>query len=197
MPANSSNYKAPQKKKRDKRNKIITAIILTAAVAAAVLGIILLLQSCQEQPEPALQEPDAVEATGLELDPNAAEGGWDKADLDAIVESLNEKVDEGMINISMNTSPIFQDGHSAGNLMIVNESINRYPQKVVITRNDTGETIYTSGAIPVGSKIEAASLDVALQAGTYECTAMFHNLDPATGDSLGYAGAIISITVVS
>ena len=197
MPANSSNYKAPQKKKRDKRNKIITAIILTAAVAAAVLGIILLLQSCQEQPEPALQEPDAVEATGLELDPNAAEGGWDKADLDAIVESLNEKVDEGMINISMNTSPIFQDGHSAGNLMIVNESINRYPQKVVITRNDTGETIYTSGAIPVGSKIEAAALDVELQAGTYECTAMFHNLDPVTGDSLGYAGAIISITVVS
>ena len=197
MPANSSNYKAPQKKKSDKRNKIITAIILTAAVAAAVLGIILLLQSCQEQPEPALQEPDAVETTGLELDPNAAEGGWDEADLDAIVESLNEKVDEGMINISMNTSPIFQDGHSAGNLMIVNESINRYPQRVVITRNDTGETIYTSGAIPVGSKIEAASLDVALQAGTYECTAMFHNLDPVTGDSLGYAGAIISITVVS
>ena len=197
MPANSSNYKAPQKKKSDKRNKIITAITLTAAVAAAVLGIILLLQSCQEQPEPALQEPDTVEATGLELDPNAAEGGWDEADLDAIVESLNEKVDEGMINISMNTSPIFQDGHSAGNLMIVNESINRYPQKVVITRNDTGETIYTSGAIPVGSKIEAAALDVELQAGTYECTAMFHNLDPVTGDSLGYAGAIISITVVS
>ena len=197
MPANSSNYKAPQKKKSDKRSKIITAITLTVAVAAAVLGIILLLQSCQEQPEPALQEPDTVEATGLELDPNAAEGGWDEADLDAIVESLNEKVDEGMINISMNTSPIFQDGHSAGNLMIVNESINRYPQKVVITRNDTGETIYTSGAIPVGSKIEAAALDVELQAGTYECTAMFHNLDPVTGDSLGYAGAIISITVVS
>ena len=197
MPANSSNYKAPQKKKSDKRNKIITAIIVTVAVAAAVLGIILLLQSCQEQPEPALQEPDTVEAAGLELDPNAAEGGWDEADLDAIVESLNEKVDEGMINISMNTSPIFQDGHSAGNLMIVNESINRYPQKVVITRNDTGETIYTSGAIPVGSKIEAAALDVELQAGTYECTAMFHNLDPVTGDSLGYAGAIISITVVS
>ena len=197
MPANSSNYKAPQKKKSDKRNKIITAITLTVAVAAAVLGIILLLQSCQEQPEPTLQEPDAVEATGLELDPNAAEGGWDEADLDAIVESLNEKVDEGMINISMNTSPIFQDGHSAGNLMIVNESINRYPQKVVITRNDTGETIYTSGAIPVGSKIEAAALDVELQAGTYECTAMFHNLDPVTCDSLGYAGAIIKITVVS
>ena len=81
--------------------------------------------------------------------------------------------------------------------MIVNESINRYPQKVVITRNDTGETIYTSGAIPVGSKIEAAALDAVLPAGTYECTAMFHNLDPATGDSLGYAGAIINITVVS
>ena len=62
-------------------------------------------------------------------------------------------------------------------------------------RNDTGEQIYQSKAIPVGSKIERAALDVELPAGTYECTAMFHNLDPETGDSIGTAGAIITITV--
>ena len=79
--------------------------------------------------------------------------------------------------------------------MIVNEGINRYPQMVEITCNDTSEMIYKSGAIPVGSKIESDSLDVDLDAGTYECTAMFHNLDPETGVSLGCAGAIIHITV--
>ena len=96
-----------------------------------------------------------------------------------------------MINISMNTSPIFSDGTSEGNLMIVNEGVNRYPQIVEITRNDTGETIYKSG-----SKIEKAKLSADLDAGTYECTALFYNVDPDTGDYLGCAGAIITVTVL-
>ena len=79
--------------------------------------------------------------------------------------------------------------------MLVNESINNYPQKVQIVRNDTGEQIYESGAIAVGSKIERAKLDVVLPAGKYECTAYFHNLDPETGDIIGTAGAIITITI--
>lgn len=124
------------------------------------------------------------------------EGGWNEADVDRIVEGLNEQVEEGMINISMNTSPNFANGTSTGNLMIVNESINRYPQVVEITRNDNGEKIYTSGAVAVGSKIESAKLDVDLDAGTYECTAMFYNVDPETGAYLGCAGAIITVTVL-
>ena len=38
-------------------------------------------------------------------------------------------------------------------------------------------------------------LDVDLPAGTYECTAYFHNLDPDSGAIIGTAGAIITITV--
>ena len=100
-----------------------------------------------------------------------------------------------MINISMNTAPYFENGASEGNVMIVNEAINNYPQKVQIIRNDTGEQIFQSKAIPVGSKIERAALDVGLPAGTYECTAMFHNLDPVSGEIIGTAGAIINITI--
>ena len=37
--------------------------------------------------------------------------------------------------------------------MIVNESINNYPQQVEFIRNDTQEIIYQSKAIPIGSKI--------------------------------------------
>ena len=79
--------------------------------------------------------------------------------------------------------------------MIVNESINNSPQHVEFIRNDTQEIIYESKAIPIGSKIERAKLDVELPAGTYECTAMFHNLDPETGNVIGTAGAIITITI--
>ncbi len=132
----------------------------------------------------------------LIYDDNAVDGGWDEADPEKIVASLNEKVEEGMINISMNTAPVFADGTAKGNLMIVNEEINNYPQIVEITRDDTGETIYKSGGIPIGSKIESAKLDVDLPAGTYPCTAMFHNVNTDTDASLVCAEASITITVL-
>ena len=168
-----------------------------AAILIGVLLIIAILlagfRGCENNP--VNDNPADTTTPGIVYDDGAVEGGWDEADTDKIIASLNEKVEEGMINISMNTSPNFKDGTSAGNLMIVNESINRYPQVVEITRNDTGEMIYKSGAIPVGSKIESDTLDVDLEAGTYECTAMFHNVDPETGLSLGCAGAVIHITI--
>lgn len=141
-------------------------------------------------------EDSNSETSGIIYDSNAIVGGWDETDTEAIVESLNEKVEQGMINISMNTTPVFSDGSSAGNLMIVNEGINNYPQVVSIVRNDTNEIIYQSGAIPVGSKIERTELDVDLDAGTYDCTALFYNVDPETGNFLGCAGAVITITVL-
>ena len=137
----------------------------------------------------------ASSKSGIVYDSSAVEGGWDNLSPEEIAEKLNEKVAEGMINISMNTAPYFENGTAEGNVMIVNEAINNYPQQVEFIRNDTGEHIYQSKAIPVGSKIEHAALDVELPAGTYECTAMFHNLDPVSGEIIGTAGAIINITI--
>ena len=176
------------KNKNTKKSETYKKIGVGAAIVVVLaIIILLLLRSCGAP---------ADDPGGIEFDPSATEGGWDEADLDAIRDSLNEKVADGMINISMNTSPVFSDGESAGSLMIVNEDINRYPLSVEITRNDNGEVIYTSKAVPVGSKIEADTLDVDLPAGVYECTAMFFNLDPVTGDNLGSAGVVIELTVL-
>ena len=165
------------------------AIAIASAVAAVVIVVVilLLLRSCGAP----VDDPG-----GIEFDPSATEGGWDEADTDEIIAGLNEKVEEGMINISMNTSPVFADGTSEGSLMIVNEEVNNYPQVVEISRDDTGELIYKSGAIPVGSKIESAKLSVDLDPGTYKCTALFYNVDPDTGDYLGCAGAVVTITIL-
>ncbi|MFR7742565.1 MAG: hypothetical protein ACLU3I_04150 [Acutalibacteraceae bacterium] len=57
-----------------------------------------------------------------------------------------------MINISMNTAPYFEDGKAEGNVMIVNESINNYPQQVEFIRNDTGEQIYQIQSDPCGQQ---------------------------------------------
>ena len=93
------------------------AIAIASAVAAIVIVIVILLLLLRSCGAPA-NDPG-----GIEFDPSATEGGWDEADMDAIRDSLNEKVEEGMINISMNTSPVFSDGESAGSLMIVNDDI--------------------------------------------------------------------------
>ena len=176
---------------RETRSKDITVYAVIFLVLLVGAGIFLAVRLLHKPADAAL----AGSKSGIVYDSSAVEGGWDNLSPEEIEARLNEKVAEGMINISANTAPIFEDGASEGNLMLVNEDINLYPQKVQIVRNDTGEQIYESDAIAVGSKIERAKLDVDLPAGTYECTAYFHNLNPETGDIIGTAGAIITITI--
>ena len=176
-----------------KQAKLNVRVVLAIAFLICAIGTgIFLITRLVSKP---LTKEEARAKAGIVYDSAAVEGGWDNLSPKEIAEKLNEKVAEGMINISMNTAPYFEDSTAEGNLMIVNESINNYPQKVQIVRNDTGEQIYQSKAIPIGSKIERAKLDVDLPAGTYECTAYFHNLDPDSGAIIGTAGAIITITV--
>ena len=176
-----------------KQARLNIRVVLAVAFLVCAIGAgIFLITRLVSKP---LTKEDARGQTGIVYDSSAVEGGWDNLSPEEIAEKLNEKVAEGMINISMNTAPYFENGASEGNVMIVNEAINNYPQKVQIIRNDTGEQIYESGAIAVGSKIERAKLDVVLPAGTYECTAYFHNLDPESGAIIGTAGAIITITI--
>lgn len=176
-----------------KQARLNIRVVLAVAFLVCAIGAgIFLITRLVSKP---LTKEDARGQTGIVYDSSAVEGGWDNLSPEEIAEKLNEKVAEGMINISMNTAPYFENGKAEGNVMIVNESINNYPQQVEFIRNDTQEVIYQSKAIPVGSKIERAALDVELPAGTYECTAMFHNLDPVSGETIGTAGAIINITI--
>ncbi len=184
-------YETYQDHPKQAKGNIRVVLAVTFLACAIGAGIFLITRLASKP----LAKEDARAQAGIVYDSSAVEGGWDNLSPEEIAEKLNEKVAEGMINISMNTAPYFESGTSEGNVMIVNESINNYPQQVEFIRNDTQEIIYQSKAIPIGSKIERAKLDVELPAGTYECTAMFHNLDPETGDIIGTAGAIITITI--
>ena len=176
--------------KRDAKSRTLVILAVVGLAAAITVGIFTAVRLIRK---PAQSKDDPK--TGIVYDDAAIEGGWDNLSPEEIAERLNQKVEEGMINISMNTAPYFENGKAEGNLMLVNETVNNYPQMVQIIRNDTGEQIYQSKAIPIGSKIERAKLDVDLPAGTYECTAYFHNLDPESGAIIGTAGAIITITI--
>ena len=147
---------------RETRSKDITVYAIIFLVLLVGAGIFLAVRLLHKPADTAL----ADSKSGIVYDSSAVEGGWDQMTPEEIEAALNSKVAEGMINISMNTAPYFEDGTAEGNLMLENESINHYPQKVQIVRKDTGEQIYESGAIAIGSKIERAKLDVVLPAGT-------------------------------
>lgn len=180
-------YKYENRDAKSRTVVIVTVVALALLVTLGIWGIVSLLR---EKPAAYEEKPEG----GLIFDESAVEGGWENLSQEEIEAALNAKVQEGMINISMNTAPVFADGQAEGNLMIVNEHINNYPQKVQIVRNDTEEVIYASGAIAVGSKIERAKLLTDLEPGTYDCTAYFHNLND-DGEIIGTAGAIITITI--
>ena len=184
-----------KKEQKQGKNKLLIVLIVLAAVIIALLLFLLLRPRADGTSLFNIGEGNIPLAGGLEMDENSEEGGLVYRSQEEIQEELNRKVAEGMINISMNTNPVFPSGTEPGNLLIVNSEVNNYPQIVYIVRKDTGEEIYRSKGIAVGSKIEYAPLSVALPAGTYDCVAYFNNADPQTGAILGTAGAEIVVTV--
>lgn len=113
------------------------------------------------------------------------------------VNDLNKQVEDGMITMSMNSNPAFENGSAKGNLLIENDKSNKHPQVIQIYRDDTKELIYTSSMIPVGKYINEDALDVKLPKGEYKCTAYFNAVDEKTGEKLGTSGANITIHILS
>lgn len=115
---------------------------------------------------------------------------------DEIIEALNRVVEEGNLNISINTNPVFAHGAALGTLRIENSPANRYDQVVAIVRDDTGEEIYNSGLLPPNYHIQEDVLSVVLEAGDYPCTVTFTAYD-AEQNVVGAANAKVVITVLA
>ncbi len=131
----------------------------------------------------------------LLYDDNASAGILPGIDLDARRAELQEMLDESMIAFSINTSPVFLNGTSAGNLMIENPGNNAKLIKVRILADGSDEEIYASNFIKPGSYIENAKLSKVLKKGTYPATAYFSAYQEDTGAYIGQTGAQITITV--
>ncbi len=111
---------------------------------------------------------------------------------------LNSMVEEGMIAMSINATP---SGKAAGagrnvNWLIENPSNQGKLIRVVVTLAETGEKIYETGAIPPGSYVAEAPLDVKLEAGVYPCTAMFYAYREEDEAYVGQAAAELKLTLL-
>lgn len=195
----------------EKRNKILAGGLL---VLVALLAVILAYQfiglrgavnstpdtqsttaAATTEPAPT-PTPDNSNKMGFVADKDNTDGGISGKSKDEIVADLNKKIQEGMINISMNTNPIFENGKAKGTLMITNSPSNHYPQMIEIYTKDDHKLIY-SGGVEVGHKIETSTLSVDLPKGTYDCIAYFNAVNPETSTRVGTAAANIKITILA
>lgn len=131
----------------------------------------------------------------LEYDDNATAGILPGIDIDKRRKELQDMLDKSKIAFSVNTSPVFLNGTSKGNLLIENPGNNAKLLKVSIIIDGTEEEIYASKYLKPGTYIENVKLDKVLEKGTYDATAYFSAYDETSGEYIGQTGAQITITV--
>ena len=131
---------------------------------------------------------------GLDSNLSDGNGGKSKEEIQA---ELNKKVEEGMMNVSMNTNIVLKNGKSKANLKITNKENNRYMQFVEIYTKEDNKLIHKTGGIPVGKSLNEAKLDEELKKGTYECVAFFNGVDETTNSIVGKVGVNITINVLN
>ena len=128
------------------------------------------------------------------FDSAAEDGSLDGLTKDQIQELMNNKVDEGMLAISINSTPVFEDGKSKGTLRIENAANNNYNMRVRIVIDDGNKEIYYSEGIKPGQVIKEDYLDEELSRGTYACTATFEAYNDKN-EKAGEAKAQLNIVV--
>lgn len=112
-------------------------------------------------------------------------------------QEMDSFVEEGMLAMNMNITPSGKLSGSSRtvNWLIENPSNQGKLIRVEVTRDDTGEKIYETGAIRPGNYVESAPLDVELPAGVYECTAVFLAYGVETEELIGQAAVKITLTL--
>lgn len=98
--------------------------------------------------------------------------------VDKVVQQLPEAVAPGSYEVTMNMKWNFPDGKSpSSNAYVENVVGNTNDVYFDVIRSDTGETIYESPLLPLGSHLEQITLDKDLDAGTYDCVIVYHLVD--------------------
>lgn len=163
--------------KTSKKNTVIMASIIVALLA--VIGVMAyLLLKPEKEPEPI---PRVITEDNK----------------DDVVKQLQEKVEEGMFEMTMTTTWTFENSSTPSTDSLVgNADSNREAFYFTVARKDTGEVVYTSPEIPVGSQITEVKLEKDVPAGSYPATLQYHFINESGGES-GSIGVAITLNILN
>lgn len=166
------NQEQQQGRNKHRMIEIITFIILI------IIIILLLLRSCGTDTSTPISD-SSIEQGIINI-----ESGED------IQKRVNDVVEQGMFQVFMNTK-IHVNSENEADLLIQNAESNHYAAYVEICIDD--ESIYKSGIIQPGYKLERDTIQADLALGTYDCTAYFHVVDENNSE-INSIGLQIKIT---
>ena len=177
----SKSAPKPRKPRRPRPSKALAAgCSLALAVACAVFCAVLF-------------GPEPEDASWY--DQNAVQGSYEGKSEADIRADLERQIAEGMMNISIASNVLVSSESGMAELRLENIAGNSMDQKVTVTLDETGETLYQSEAIAPGTCIQEAELSRTLSPGSYEATATFVGYDPESHETEGTSAAKILLTV--
>lgn len=108
---------------------------------------------------------------------------------------LDQVVEDGMVNVSINGVVVFEDGAGEGSLGVENIAENQYYVRVVLTNDADGSVLYESQGIKPGQYIDKIRLNQDLPAGEYSCTATEIITDPETLEDINQVQVAVRLIV--
>lgn len=144
-----------------------------------------------------INRTDMDKTTKYWFDKAAQKGSLAGKNPNDVQSMLDTVVEEGMFNVSVNSSIVFEDGQSSGSLGLENISANHYYCDLRLVLEDSGETIYKSGGLKPGQYIDEIKLSKNLEKGTYPCIAEVTATDPETLKAVGKVDVYVEVMVLN
>ena len=142
---------------------ICIVILIGVILVGAIVGICIFFSGKKEE------KPQETTTANTRYDSNII---LDKDDVDKNA----EKVENGQMNLEMKNVAISSDGENF-KCYLCNANENTFDIFITISDFETGEELYKSGVMPVGSRIEKFKLNKVLEDGEYSTVITFHQLE--------------------
>lgn len=153
-----------EKNKLTSTQKILIIGMIVLILIVSGFGIALLLKPAA--PAASDDQSDTVETTGNVI--------MDDDNFENVIADMQRKAKEGNFRVKMNMAWTFPDGASASpDAYVANSEANHGPVTFQVLLEDTGEVIYTSPELPLGSKVADITLTKDLEPGTYNCICQY------------------------
>lgn len=103
--------------------------------------------------------------------------------------------DKSQFNMRIVSHATIDKQTGKGNVAIQNPPVNAYPVNVIITDDQTGAKLYTSGAIYPGEEIKEITLEKPLSQGQHPVTATFNIYNDKTKKQQGTVQSELTLDV--
>lgn len=169
-------------KKKKKRTLLLLLLLLLLAVG---IGVIIWWNT----------RPKMDDMTQYWFDKYAQDGTLTDKSPEDIQSILDQIVEGGMVNVSMNGVVVFEDGTSEGALGVENIKENQFYVRVILTNDADGSVLYESQGIKPGQYIDKIKLNQDLPAGEYQCTVTEIITDPDTLQDINQIKVAVKLIV--